>query len=163
MSDENEHDQDNEPDYDVLRTINGVSYVENADAVSVEETTAMIKRMENVYLILGGRIDDGGLKGIEPVLKLLKHAFTYGGHEEDFAEWLDKYDIKYTCCGNLDNAVNLAHSTAQSQRGLPGGGKTVLFSPSGQSEHESGETSYRKEKFIKLVSELSEEASDEPA
>lgn len=163
MSEENDIDHhDDKPDYDVLRTINGVSYVENADATDVEQTTTLVKQMENVYLILGGKIGENGLKGIEPVLKLLRHVFTYGGHEDDFSEWLEKYDIKYTTCGNIENAVNLAHSMAQSQRGLPGGGNTVLFSPSGTSEHERGETTYRKEKFIKLVSELSEEASDEP-
>ncbi len=60
-------------------------------------------------------------------MKYLRHVFLLGPSEESYAQWFEANKVAHTRCGNIDNAVNLAHSMAQSQRGLPGGGKIVLF------------------------------------
>lgn len=138
----------------LVRTINGIAYVNDSKATNIESAKRALSAYKKVYWILGGRPKSDGLEGAEEYLDRVRHAFLIGEASEDFAKWLDKRGVAYTMCGTLDKAVNEAHDKAQSERGEPGGAGTVLLAPACASFDQYKSFEERGNHFLDVVQDL---------
>ncbi len=141
----------------LVRTINGVSYVNDSKATNAASSAVALGARNNVYWIVGGRQKKNGLEGLEEFFPHIKHAFLIGESIDDFSLWMDRYGLEYTRCYNLENALNKAHEMAQQNRGQPGGAGCVLLSPACASFDQFKSFEDRGNKFSELVKSLSEE------
>lgn len=113
----------------LVRTINGVTYVNDSKATNAAATAVALGCRNNVYWIVGGRKKKNGLEGLEEFFSMIKHAFLIGEATDDFAGLFDNYALDYTRCYQMEDAVIAAHDMAQKNRGQPGGAGVVLLSP----------------------------------
>ncbi|PCJ98525.1 MAG: UDP-N-acetylmuramoyl-L-alanine--D-glutamate ligase [Zetaproteobacteria bacterium] len=140
----------------LVRTINGVSYVNDSKSTNAAAAAVALGCWQNVYWIVGGRQKKTGLDGLEEFFPCLKHTFLIGEATEDFADWFDKYGLDYTRCFNLEKAVAEAHEMAQENRGQPGGAGVVLLSPACASFDQFKSFEDRGDKFAAFVNALEE-------
>ena len=140
----------------LVRTINGVSYVNDSKSTNAASAAVALDCRQNIYWIVGGRQKKTGLDGLEEFFSHIKHAFLIGDATEDFAHWFDKYAIEYTRCYNLDTAMSASHKMAQENRGQPGGAGCVLLSPACASFDQFKSFEERGDKFAELVGALEE-------
>lgn len=140
----------------LVRTINGVTYINDSKSTNAAAAAVALGCRSNVYWIVGGRKKKNGLEGLEDFFSRIKHAFLIGEAQEDFAKWFDQYGMEYTRCGTLDKAVADAHKMAQDNRGQPGGAGVVLLSPACASFDQFDNFEVRGDYFTKIVNELDE-------
>lgn len=140
----------------LIRTINGVSYVNDSKATNAEAAAMALNSHNNIYWIVGGRKKETGLKGLEIFADRIRHAFLIGEAADDFAAWMDNFGVTHTHCGTLSAALDAAHKMAQDGRGQPGGAGVVLLSPACASFDQFKSFEDRGEKFTKLVNKLKE-------
>ncbi len=140
----------------LVRTINGVAYVNDSKATNAASSAVALEGRNNVYWIVGGKQKKTGLDGLEEFFSHIKHAFLIGESTDDFSVWMDKYGLEYTRCYNLENAVLKAHEMAQENRGQPGGAGIVLLSPACASFDQFNSFEDRGDKFSDLVKVLDE-------
>lgn len=140
----------------LVRTINGVGYVNDSKATNAAATAMALACYNNIYWIVGGRKKKTGLDGLEGFFGSIKHAFLIGESIDDFAQWFDKYGMEYTRCGTIAKAVEEAHAMAQDNRGQPGGAGVVMLSPACASFDQFRNFEERGDVFIDLVTQLSE-------
>jgi UDP-N-acetylmuramoylalanine--D-glutamate ligase len=141
---------------DRVRLINGIPYINDSKATSVEAASKALAAYKNIYWIAGGRPKGDSLEEIFPMINEIRHVFLIGEAMVAFAGWLDQYAVPYTMCGDLENAVLEAHTLAQNERGRPGGAGAVLLSPACASFDQFKSFEDRGENFIKLVMALEE-------
>ncbi len=141
----------------LVRTINGVGYINDSKATNAASTAMALGCQNNVYWIVGGRQKKTGLDGLEDFFSHIKHAFLIGESTEGFANWFDKYGMDYTRCFTLDNALSKAHAMAQENRGQPGGTGVVLLSPACASFDQFKSFEERGNHFADLVNAIEEE------
>ncbi len=139
-----------------VRTINGVTYINDSKATNAAAAAVALGCRENVYWIVGGRRKKTGLDGLEEFFPHIKHAFLIGEATDDFADWFDKYGIEYSKSFTLEKAVRDAHQMAQDNRGQPGGAGVVLLSPACASMDQFDSFEHRGDVFIQLVEALEE-------
>lgn len=142
-----------------IRTINGVSYINDSKATNADATSRALACFNRIYWILGGQAKEGGLSGLEPYMNRIEHAYLIGEATVSFAKWLQEQNVPYTVCGTLDRAVAAAHARAQSQReeagsGTGSGGGTVLLSPACASWDQFSSFEHRGDVFTSLVNGL---------
>lgn len=140
----------------LVRTINGVTYVNDSKATNAAASAVALGCRNNVYWIVGGRKKKNGLDGLESFFPNIKHAFLIGESTEDFATWFDKYGMDYTRCHTLEKALNEAHEMAQKNRGQPGGAGTVLLSPACASFDQFDSFEHRGDIFEEYVNAIEE-------
>ncbi len=140
----------------LVRTMNGVTYINDSKATNAASAAVALGCRDNVYWIVGGRQKKNGLDGLEEFFPRIKHAFLIGESTEDFAAWLDKYGMEYTRCYDLQKAVKAAHDMAQKNRGQPGGAGVVLLSPACASFDQFSSFEDRGDEFAELVGSLEE-------
>ncbi len=140
----------------LVRTLNGVSYVNDSKSTNAASAAVAIGCRNNVYWIVGGRRKKTGIDGLEEFFPHIKHAFLIGESSEDFANWMDKYGLDYTRCITLDRAVQEANDMAQANRGQPGGAGFVLLSPACASFDQFESFEHRGDMFAELVNALEE-------
>lgn len=140
-----------------VRTINGVSYINDSKATNVQSAATALGTYPHIYWIVGGRQKDGGLSGLEEFTSRIHKAFLIGEAEQDFAEWMDINNVSYSLCGTLDVAVLEAHAAVQGNRGAPGGAGVVLLSPACASWDQFRSFEHRGETFEQLVMTLPED------
>lgn len=141
----------------LVRTINGVTYVNDSKSTNAAAAAVALGCRNNVYWIVGGRKKKNGLDGLEEFFPRIKHAFLVGEAMEDFADWFDKYGMDYSRCYDLGRAVEVAHKMAQENRGQPGGAGVVLLSPACASFDQYENFEVRGDDFTKLVEALEED------
>lgn len=141
----------------LVRTINGVGYINDSKATNAASAAMALGAQNNVYWIVGGRKKKTGLDGLEGFFPQIKHAFLIGESTEDFADWFDKYGMEFTRCFTLENAVNKAHKMAMDNRGQPGGAGVVLLSPACASFDQYDSFEHRGDHFAEIVNALDEE------
>ncbi len=140
----------------LIRTINGVSYVNDSKATNPDSAAMALGCHNNIYWIVGGRKKDAGLSGLEIFADRIRHAFLIGESTNEFADWMDKYGIAYTKSRKLVSAIRSAHIMAQEKRGQPGGAGVVLLSPACASFDQFKSFEDRGKKFTRLVHRLGE-------
>ncbi len=140
----------------LIRTINGVTYVNDSKATNPEAAAMALGCHNNIYWILGGRKKDTGLTGLEIFADRIRHAFLIGECTDEFAQWMDKYGIEHTKSRKLVSALRSAHLMAQEKRGQPGGAGVVLLSPACASFDQFKSFEDRGKKFSRLVLRLEE-------
>lgn len=140
----------------LVRTINGVTYVNDSKSTNAASAAVALGYRDNVYWIVGGRKKKTGLDGLEEFFPRIKHAFLIGESTEDFADWFDKYGIEFSRCYDLDKAVRCAHDMAQKNRGQPGGAGVVLLSPACASFDQFTSFEDRGDKFTDFIKALDE-------
>ncbi|MCB1592949.1 MAG: UDP-N-acetylmuramoyl-L-alanine--D-glutamate ligase [Alphaproteobacteria bacterium] len=140
----------------LVRTINGVSYVNDSKATNAEAAAMALNSHNNIYWIVGGRKKETGLSGLEIFAERIRHAFLIGEAAPEFAVWMDKFGISYTDCETMSKALEAAHAMAQENRGQPGGAGVVLLSPACASYDQFTSFEDRGEKFIRRVGKLKE-------
>ncbi len=137
----------------LVRTINGIGYVNDSKGTNAEATSKALSAYKNIFWIVGGQAKDGGLKGLEIYKDRIHHAFLIGDAAQDFAHWMDRHHIPYDICGTLDVAIAQAHDMAQAHKGQPGGG-VVLLSPACASFDQFKSFEHRGDEFVKYVEGL---------
>ncbi|MCB1680714.1 MAG: UDP-N-acetylmuramoyl-L-alanine--D-glutamate ligase [Alphaproteobacteria bacterium] len=140
----------------LVRTINGVSYVNDSKATNPEAAAMALSCHNNIYWIVGGRKKDAGLNSLEIFADRIRHAFLIGESTDEFVPWMDKYGIAYTKSRKLVSALRSAHIMAQDSRGQPGGAGVVLLSPACASFDQFKSFEDRGKKFTRLVQRLGE-------
>lgn len=141
----------------LVRTINGVAYINDSKATNAEAASKAISSFNNIYLIAGGQPKAGGLEGLQPLLDRIRHMYLIGDAANDFSEWCTKNGVPNTMCGTIDVAVIDAHAAAQRDRGEPGGAGTVLLSPACASWDQFENYGHRGDVFADIVNNLSVE------
>ncbi len=141
----------------LVRTINGVGYVNDSKSTNAASAAVALGCQKNVYWIVGGRRKKTGLDGLENFFPHLKHAFLIGESTEDFANWFDQYGMEYTRCFKLENAIEDAHKMAQENRGQPGGAGVVLLSPACASFDQYKSFEERGNHFADIVNALADQ------
>lgn len=140
----------------LVRTINGVGYVNDSKATNAAATAMALGCHNNIYWIVGGRKKKTGLDGLEGYFSRIKHAFLIGESTDDFSAWFDKYGIEYSRSITLEAAASQAHLMAQENRGQPGGAGIVLLSPACASFDQFKSFEDRGNVFVDLVNNLEE-------
>ncbi len=140
----------------LIRTINGISYVNDSKATNAEAVSHALACTKNIYWIAGGQPKEGGLHGLENYMDRIKHAYLIGEAAEEFGKWLKASNVPYTISGTIDLAVAQAHKQAQENRGMPGEPGTVLLSPACASWDQFKSFEHRGDVFAQLVRNLEE-------
>lgn len=135
---------------ELVRRIGLVRYVNDSKATNADATSKALSCYNNMYWIAGGKPKEGGLTGLESYMPAVRHAFLIGEAAEEFASWC-KGKVAYTLCGTLENAVNAAHSMAQSAEK---DGGVVLLSPACASYDQFKNYEHRGEEFGRFVKAL---------
>ncbi|MGB4057898.1 MAG: UDP-N-acetylmuramoyl-L-alanine--D-glutamate ligase [Alphaproteobacteria bacterium] len=136
----------------LVRTINNVTYINDSKATNAEAAAKALGAYENIYWIAGGRPKQGGLQGLEPLMRRVKEAFLIGEAMEDFAVWMQKNNIPHHECKTLEIAVQQAHNKAQ-QSGLSA---AVLLSPACASWDQFSSYEERGDRFAEMVNVIEE-------
>lgn len=142
----------------LARIINGVSYVNDSKATNGEAAGKALNCHKNIYWIVGGKAKEGGLDGLELYVDKIRKAYLIGEASEEFAKWMDSFQVEYVKAETMDHAVDLAHRAAQDAIGEPGGGGCVLLAPACASFDQYTSFEERGDHFTALVAALEESA-----
>ncbi len=142
-----------------VRTINGVSYINDSKATNAEAAARALACYRRIYWILGGQPKEGGLRGLDEFMPRIEKAYLIGDSAQEFSKWLEQRNVAFEFCHTLDVAVKAAHLDAQAGLGQPGtsGSGVVLLSPACASWDQFQSFEHRGDLFASLVMELPEE------
>ncbi|MGQ0526499.1 MAG: UDP-N-acetylmuramoyl-L-alanine--D-glutamate ligase [Alphaproteobacteria bacterium] len=132
-----------------------VVYINDSKATNAEAAAKALGSFTNIYWIAGGRAKGGGLKGLEPFMKNVRHAYLIGEAMEEFSGWMLKNHVPFHLSETLDVAVQEASRAAQESRQAA----TVLLSPACASWDQYSSFEERGDHFSTLVQQLSEKTS----
>lgn len=141
-----------------VRTINGVTYINDSKATNAEATARALACYHRIYWIVGGQAKEGGLNGLDEYMPRVEKAYLIGEAAHEFAEWLARRNVAVEHCGTLDVAVKAAHLDAQAGLSRPGtdGPGAVVLSPACASWDQFASFEHRGDEFAKRVMELEE-------
>lgn len=137
-----------------VRTIRGVTYINDSKATNAEATSKALACYENIYWIVGGRAKEGGLTGLEPLMPRVQKAYLIGEAMNEFSGWAKQNKVPCALSGILQNAVLEAHKDAQQKNN-----GVVLLSPACASFDQFSSYEERGDIFTQLVSDLKESAA----
>ncbi|WP_119300209.1 UDP-N-acetylmuramoyl-L-alanine--D-glutamate ligase [Dongia deserti] len=128
---------------ELIATVAGVRYVNDSKATNADAAAKALACYENIHWIIGGRAKEGGLAGLDPLYRRVRHAYIIGECANDFAKQL-RGKLPFTQCGTLDKAVAAAHGDAKT-------GAVVLLSPACASWDQYPNFEARGDHFRQLV------------
>src|SRR3954464_8877223 len=102
-----------------------VVYVNDSKATNADATARALSSYRNIYWILGGQAKEGGVSPLEPYFDRIRYAFLIGEASDLFASQLAG-KLPFERCGDLQSALDAAHSRAQAEATEPA---VVLLSP----------------------------------
>jgi UDP-N-acetylmuramoylalanine--D-glutamate ligase len=137
-----------------VRTMNGVLYINDSKATNSVAAARALHSYDNIYWIVGGRAKEGGLSGLEPLMKRVRKCFLIGESADNFSAWMTKNKIAFSLSKTLDVALREAHSAAQKQKK-----GVVLLAPACASFDQFSSYEERGDVFTKLVNDLKESAA----
>ncbi|MDE5722166.1 MAG: UDP-N-acetylmuramoyl-L-alanine--D-glutamate ligase [Clostridia bacterium] len=142
---------------EILRTVNGVTYVDDSKGTNVDATVKAVGAMtQPTIVLLGGK--DKGYDYI-PLFTQLKeskavHAVMYGENRFKLLNAAIKAGfVSFSLCAEFETAVRLAQFIAKS-------GQTVLLSPASSSFDSFSNYEERGNAFAKLVEGIAEETNE---
>lgn len=133
---------------EVVRILDGVTYINDSKATNVRSTYYALKSYDaNIILILGGREKGNDYDEIKDLVKeRVKLVFAFGESRDKIKNYFDR--IKpVIVCNTLDEVVKEAHKKASP-------GDVVLFSPACKSFDQFNDFEHRGRTFKELVNKL---------
>lgn len=132
---------------ELVKSINGVQYVNDSKATNADSVEQALKRFENIIWILGGRPKEDGIESLRPYFSKIKFAFLIGEAAEKWHKFLDENHVENEVVFDLENAIKKAHKIAREK-------DVVLLSPACASFDQFKSFEDRGEQFKKFVEEL---------
>jgi UDP-N-acetylmuramoylalanine--D-glutamate ligase len=129
-----------------IAEIDGVTWINDSKATNADSVEKALSCYDNIHWIAGGLPKEGGLNGLEPLMRRIRHAYLIGKAEDEFAAWLAGR-APFMKCGTLDRAVAAARQNAKP-------GSVVLLSPACASWDQFTSFEHRGEVFTALVREI---------
>ncbi|MDP2332743.1 MAG: UDP-N-acetylmuramoyl-L-alanine--D-glutamate ligase [Reyranella sp.] len=108
-----------------VASVGNVVYINDSKATNADATARALSSYRDIYWILGGQAKEGGVAPLAPYFDRIRHAFLIGEATDLFADQLEG-KLPYSRCGDLQSALDAAHSRAQRDAGGPA---VVLLSP----------------------------------
>jgi UDP-N-acetylmuramoylalanine--D-glutamate ligase len=134
-----------------VRTIGDIICINDSKATNVDAAQHALKAHKDIIWIVGGESKEGGLYGLEPHLKNIKHACIIGKNMAPIAKWMEVNNVPYTLCGTIKAAVPQSYKIAQDTPA-----KTILLAPACASFDQYKNFAARGEDFESCVMELEE-------
>lgn len=133
---------------EVVRTVNGVTYINDSKATNVKSTYYALKSFDgNIILILGGREKGNDYDEIKSLVEeRVKLIFAFGETRDKIKNYFER--IKpVIVCNTLDEVIREANKKANP-------GDVVLFSPACKSFDQFTDFEHRGRTFKELVKQL---------
>jgi UDP-N-acetylmuramoylalanine--D-glutamate ligase len=112
-----------------VASVGNVVYINDSKATNADAAARALSSYRDIYWILGGQAKEGGVAPLAPYFDRIRHAFLIGEATDLFASQLEG-KLPYSRCGDLQSALDGAHSRAQRDAvGQDGGPAVVLLSP----------------------------------
>jgi UDP-N-acetylmuramoylalanine--D-glutamate ligase len=127
-----------------------VLFVNDSKATNADAAGKALASFSNIYWIIGGRPQEGGLAGLEPFYPRIARAYLIGEAAEAFARQLGG-DVDHVHCATLDRAVEAAAADAGSSAAAE---PIVLLSPACASYDQFANFEKRGEAFRQIVMAL---------
>ncbi len=133
---------------EVVRILNGVTYINDSKATNVRSTYYALKSFDgNIILILGGREKGNDYDEIKSLVEeRVKLIFAFGESRDKIKNYFDKLK-PVIVCNTLDEVIREAHKKASP-------GDVVLFSPACKSFDQFTDFEHRGRTFKELVNKL---------
>jgi len=133
---------------EVVRVLNGVTYINDSKATNVRSTYYALKSYDqNIILILGGREKGNDYDEIRELVKeRVKVIFAFGESRDKIKNYFEGI-IPVVVCNTLDEVVSEANKIAVA-------GDIVLFSPACKSFDQFTDFEHRGRTFKELVNRL---------
>jgi len=133
---------------EVVRALNGVTYINDSKATNVRSTYYALKSYDqNIILILGGREKGNDYNEIRELVKeRVKVIFAFGESRDKIKNYFEGI-IPVVVCNTLDEVVSEANKIAVA-------GDIVLFSPACKSFDQFTDFEHRGRTFKELVNRL---------
>lgn len=131
-----------------------IEFINDSKATNVDSTQKALDTLKDdgdIYWIGGGLPKEEGLESISESLKTIKHAFLIGKAQNEFAQVLDKLNVKHKISNTLDTAFKDAIEAISNEQGKRK--KILLLSPACASFDQWKNFEKRGERFIQLVEE----------
>jgi len=128
----------------------GRIWVNDSKATNLDATIQAVKGYDDnfIHLIVGGN-DKGA--NLSPLFELLEkkeiHLYTIGANSEKLATLSQKYNINFTACETLDNAIKII-SNKRSQNDI------ALLSPAAASFDQFNSYKHRGEEFFRIIQSI---------
>lgn len=116
----------------------------DAKSTNILSCLTQIKQFKNVNLICGGydRLND--LSDMKYLFSYVDKFFLYGANKNRVSLYLDKYNINYIICNNLEDAI--VKSLKEN--------KTIIYSPMAPSYDEYSSYEKRGEEFNRIINQI---------
>jgi UDP-N-acetylmuramoylalanine--D-glutamate ligase len=137
---------------ELIATIDGVRYVNDSKATNADAAAKALACYDNIHWIIGGRMKEGGLAGLDTYYPRVRHAYLIGECANDFARQL-RGKLAFSQCETLDKAVAAARRDAKP-------GSVVLLSPACASWDQYPNFEARGDHFRALVKALPSQPSN---
>ncbi|MBE6447572.1 MAG: UDP-N-acetylmuramoyl-L-alanine--D-glutamate ligase [Alphaproteobacteria bacterium] len=132
---------------ELVKTINGVQYVNDSKATNADSVEQALRRFDNIIWILGGRAKEDGIERLIPYFSKIRCAFLIGEIALEWHELLSRYNVKNEVSVTLNNAVQSAYQLAKK-------GDVVLLSTACASFDQFRSFEDRGDNFKRLVETL---------
>lgn len=136
---------------ELVTTINGVQYINDSKATNSQSVEQALIRYDNMHLILGGRMKENGINGLEKYFHKVKRVFLIGEAAEEFQKFLKMHSAWSKISGTLEQALNDSQELLAVEDNDV---RTVLFSPACSSFDQFKNFEERGEFFKNLVKKM---------
>ena len=140
---------------ELVATIKGVQYINDSKATNAQSVEQALIRYSNMHLILGGRMKENGINGLEKYFHKVKRVFLIGEAAGEFQKFLKKYGVWCKISGTLERALEDSRQSLVRDDDV----KTVLFSPACSSFDQFKNFEERGRFFKNLVKKIEEKSA----
>jgi UDP-N-acetylmuramoylalanine--D-glutamate ligase len=137
---------------EILGKRNGVLYINDSKATNSEAAAKALECYENIYWIAGGRLKEGGVQPLKPLMRNVRKAYLIGEAASEIRETLDG-DVEIDVCEIMERAVDASTKDALKD-GLSD--PVILLSPACASFDQFPDFEQRGDAFRKIVEALND-------
>lgn len=127
-----------------------ICFINDSKATNADSTSYALSAYDNIFWILGGRAKEGGIESLVPYFTKIKKAYLIGESSNDFAEVLQKHQVNFEICGNLNDAFPVAYHDAKQYQNIA----NILLSPACASLDQWQSFEHRGDYFCNLVADV---------
>lgn len=132
-------------------TIDNINFINDSKATNAISAKNALEYYDNIFWILGGKSKEGGITELVPYFNKIKKAFLIGDASDEFAQILQKNDVKFEKCNTLANAIEKSFFEAKNHSLKE---KNILLSPACASFDQWKSFEQRGDFFCKSFNEL---------